>query len=57
VALETLWSWAKEVQINPHELLLAQNEVGNNSWTLAAQNNDRGILDKMWGWEKEVQPN
>jgi ankyrin repeat protein len=57
MALELLWSWAKEVQMNTHELLLAQIEEGKNSWTLAAQKGDREKLEKMWVWAKEVQLN
>jgi ankyrin repeat protein len=57
MALEILWSWAKELQINPHELLLAQNEEGKNSWILAAEKGKGEILEKMWVWAKEVQLN
>ena len=39
-ALETLWSWVKEVEINPDELLLDQTEDGRTTaFQFAAQKN------------------
>ena len=54
-ALETLWSWAKEVQIKPDELLLAENKKGETAFHLASEGTDEGILQKMWILAKEEQ--
>jgi ankyrin repeat protein len=55
--LETLWIWAKEAELNPHELLLAQNEEGNTAWQVAAGRCHLELLKKMWVWANEVQQN
>jgi hypothetical protein len=38
-ALQTLWSLAKEVELNLHELLLATNHGGKTALHFAAQKN------------------
>jgi hypothetical protein len=56
-ALETLWNCTKEAKLNRDELknklLLAQNEVGETAWHLAAEGNNEVILQKLWVWAKE----
>ena len=54
-ALETLWMWAKEEQLNTHDLLLAQNEEGHTTWQLAAQTGHLKLLQKLGVWAKEAQ--
>jgi ankyrin repeat protein len=54
-ALETLWMWAKEEQLNTDDLLLAQNEEGNTVWQLAAQTGHLNLLQKLGVWAKEAQ--
>jgi ankyrin repeat protein len=56
-ALETLWSWAKEVKLNTNELLLAQNEEGNTAWQLAAQTGHLEVLQELGTWAKKAQLN
>ena len=34
--LGTIWSWDKEAEINPEELLLAKNNRGITAWNMAA---------------------
>jgi ankyrin repeat protein len=46
-ALETLWSWANEAEINPDELLLDQNEEGETVLHLAAKGNHIEIIEKL----------
>jgi len=47
-ALETLWSWAKEVELKLDELLLFESEGGLTAFHLAAQENHIEILQKLW---------
>jgi len=56
-ALETLWSWAKEAQINPDELLLTENKEGSTAWQLAGQIGHLAILQKIGFWVKEEERN
>jgi ankyrin repeat protein len=56
-ALETLWSWGKEVELNTDELLLARSGVGLTAFQLAAENNDVKTLHKLWSWAEEGQLN
>jgi ankyrin repeat protein len=45
------------VELNPDELLLAQNESGKTALHIAAQRNRVEILQKLWVWAEEVQQN
>ena len=54
-ALETLWSWAKEAELNPDELLLFPTCEGNTAFHWAAQKNHVETLKKMWVWAEELQ--
>ena len=56
-ALETLWSWAKETELNLHELLLDKNEEGNTAWQLAVKRGNFEVLEKIWAWAKEEEIN
>ena len=56
-ALEALWSWAKEVELDTHELLLSQNGDGYTAFQLAALNDHVKTLLKMWVWAEETQLN
>jgi len=56
-ALETLWILAKEVELNPDELLLAETEEGKTALHMAAQENYKEILKKLWVWTEEWQLN
>jgi hypothetical protein len=55
--LETLWSWAKEVELNLEEFLLAPVGSGYMAWQMAAAKCDLEVSKKLWVWENEVQPN
>ena len=52
-ALETLWSLAKEAELNTDELLLAQTRDGYTAFLLAAEKNHVGILKRLWVWAEE----
>jgi ankyrin repeat protein len=52
-ALEILWFWAKEEEINTDELLLSQTEDGFTAFHMAAEENHVEILKKLWGWAEE----
>jgi ankyrin repeat protein len=56
-AFETLWSWAKEENLNQDELLLVQGKDGNTAWQLAAQTGHLKFLQKLQVWAKEVEVN
>ena len=56
-ALETLWSWAKKMELNTHELLLSQNEEGNTAWQVAVKRGHFEVLEKIWAWAKEAEIN
>ena len=60
-ALEVLWSWAKEVDLNRYELknklLLAQDKHGEIAWQVAAHTVHIEVLVKLWVWAKEQQLN
>ena len=56
-ALETLWNWGKEVNLNPDELLLVQNEERQTVYHLAADRNDEGMLQKLWILARQAQVN
>jgi ankyrin repeat protein len=56
-ALETLWSLAKEAQMDQHKLLLGQNEEGYTTWQLAAQTGHLKLLQKLGVWVKDAQLN
>jgi len=47
-ALETLWSWAKEVELNADELLQGRSELEINAFQLAAGDNHIETLKKLW---------
>jgi ankyrin repeat protein len=56
--LETLWFWAREVQLNlKDDLLLAEDFCGQTAWHLAARYCRKEILEELWGWATEVQLN
>jgi len=48
-ALETLWCWANEAELNPNELLLDQNKEGNTTWQVAAQRDHFEVLYLLSG--------
>ena len=52
-ALETLWCWAKKVELTPDEMLLAKTEQGETVFHIAAQQNHIEILQKLWVWAEE----
>jgi hypothetical protein len=54
-ALETLWSFAKEEEINRVELLLSLSEEGEIAFYMAEQRNYQEILQKIWVWAEEEQ--
>jgi hypothetical protein len=56
-ALETLCSFAKEVELKPDELLLARDEGGVTALHMAAYGNHVGILKKLWVWTEESEMN
>ena len=56
-SLEALWIWAKEVELNTHELLLSQSGDGYTAFQLAARKNHVKALLKMWVWAEETQLN
>ena len=56
-ALETLWIWAKGVEINTDELLLSQTRNGHTALQLAAENNHLETLKGTWDWAEETQLN
>jgi ankyrin repeat protein len=56
-ALETIWSWAKEVELNTDELLLAQSGDGLTAFQLAAEKNHVETLKRMWAWAEETRIN
>jgi ankyrin repeat protein len=56
-ALETLWSLAKEVELDTEELLLSQTGEGYTAFHLAAETNHVETLLKMWVWAEETQLN
>jgi hypothetical protein len=47
-ALEIIWSWAKEAELNPQELLLAKNKNGFTAWQIAAEKCHLEMLKKLW---------
>jgi len=49
-ALDTLWSCAKEEEINIDEMFLAQTGNGYTAFQLAPENNNLDTLQKMWVW-------
>jgi hypothetical protein len=51
-ALELLWIWAKEVEVNQVELLLAESEDGKTAFSLAEEKNHEGILQALSDWAK-----
>jgi ankyrin repeat protein len=57
--LQKLWGWAKEVELQPHELksnlLLAKNKYGETVFHLAAGSGRVEALQMLWSWAKEVQ--
>jgi len=55
--LKTLWSLAKEVELNLDELLLARTKQVQTALHKAAQNNHTEILQKLWVWTEEWQLN
>ena len=57
MALELFWSWAKEAELNPHELLLAQNNSAETALCLAERQNYREIVQKILDWFKEAKLN
>jgi hypothetical protein len=46
-ALETLWSWAKQVELNAYDLLLAKNEERETACQVTAEVKDEAILQKL----------
>ena len=62
MALEILWSLAKEAELNLAELLLAQTRRGQTAFHFAiyqfyAVGNRVELLQKMCSWAEEAQPN
>jgi len=54
-ALEALRNQATELELNPHELLLAQHEQGLTALHMATQENHVGILQALWVWAEQAQ--
>jgi ankyrin repeat protein len=53
--LKALWSWAKEAQLKPNELielLLTKDEFGKTVLYIAEE---RKHLDALWSWAKEAE--
>jgi len=46
-ALEMLWTLAKELELDTHELLLSQTREGYTAFQLAAQSNHVGIMELL----------
>jgi ankyrin repeat protein len=57
VALEIIWIWAVEAELNPEELLLAPNKSGETALHLAAKNNHEEIFQKMCDLAEQAQLN
>jgi hypothetical protein len=57
--LETLWTWANEVELNTVELLIAQNTEKYTAFQLAEENNHVETIKRMlvWAEEKQLNPN
>jgi len=53
--LEILWSMAKEAELKPDELFLAQSEDGITAFHMAARGNHVGILENFCIWAEEAQ--
>jgi len=56
-ALETLWSWAKDLELNTHEFLPSRSGDGYTTFQLAAWKNHLKVLLKLWVWTEETQLN
>jgi hypothetical protein len=56
-ALERLLSWAKDADLNPDELLLAQIQKGFNLFQNAAEKNQIEVLNILWTWAEKGQMN
>jgi len=60
-ALEILWSWAKEAELNTYELkkklLLAQDKQWDIAWQVAVYTEHVDALEKLWVWAKQQQLN
>jgi ankyrin repeat protein len=56
-ALELLWSWAKEMELNASELLLAKNGEGCTAFQMSAEENHLETLKRMWVWTEEAHFN
>jgi len=57
VALEILWSWAKEAEINPEKLLLGRCERGETAFHMAADEEHLDVLQKLRAWAVEAPLN
>jgi hypothetical protein len=57
VALEIIWGWAKEAEINPDELLLAKNDRGERALDVASKKNYVAILETLCVWAEEAKLN
>jgi hypothetical protein len=59
VILETLWKFAKELQLKPQELrkevLLSKDKFNETAWLKAAAEGQVEILEKLWDFAKELQ--
>jgi hypothetical protein len=57
--LETLFTWANEVELNTDELLIAQNTKKYTAFQLAEENNHVETIKRMlvWAEEKQLNPN
>jgi hypothetical protein len=55
--LDILWGWAKELQLQPCEVLLAKGEHGETAWHMAAKRSHVEVLEKLWGWAEEEKLN
>ena len=47
-ALEILWNWSKEVELNTDELLLSKTTDEHTAFQMAAQNKYLETLKRMW---------
>ena len=55
--MEILWSWTKEGELNPEEMLLAKNDNRLTAWQMAAEKCHLEVLKKLWVCAIESQLN
>ena len=55
--MQTLWIWAKQAELIPGELLLAESLDGETAFHCAADENHVETIKKLWVWAEEAQLN